>query len=148
MSDPPTICDEILVELLAVLELSLLRYVGEAHLWIDDSHAEAMVTLERLAAEQHRSASEVAELLAARHLLPEMATYPSKFAQYHYLAMSFVLDKVIEDQESVVAVASDAVASCEALVASGVLRDVRNCERANLVELQRLSEELHRRQPV
>ncbi|MGC1275353.1 MAG: hypothetical protein WBC44_16725 [Planctomycetaceae bacterium] len=135
MTEPPTTCDEALVELLAALELSLLQYVSQAELWTDAGQDEAAATLGRLAKEQRQSSAETAERLAARHLLPELTNFPSAFAQLHYLALTYMLDRLIANQQSVVAVAEEAVVACDSIP---VLKRIRDRETRNLIELQRL----------
>lgn len=133
-------CNVALVDLLSTLELSLLQYVSEAELWTDATHADATSTLGRLANGQRQSVGEAAELLARRRLLPELENFPSAYAQLHYLALDYVLDRLIEDQQGVVAVANEAIAECTAAKAMPDLKRIRDREAGHLAELQRLCE--------
>lgn len=147
MTDSPAACDAALVDLLTVLELSLLQYVSEADPWIDAHHAEATATLARLAKGQRRSSTETAELLARRHLLPELANFPSEYAQLHYLALTYILDRLIENQQRVVTVVGSAIDACDVEESTPILERIHDREAGHLAELQRLHENFRTSEP-
>jgi hypothetical protein len=143
MTAPSSVCDASLVALQMALEQSLLQYVSEANLWVDGGHAGATATLQRLAKSQRESSAAVGELLASRRLLPELVSFPTEYAQWHYLALSYVLARLVENQQQVAAVAADAVAACSEGIAAAVLKSIAEREANHLEELRRLGEPLH-----
>ena len=142
MTQTSPTCDEALVELFAVLERSLLQYLDEANPWTDAAHADAKATLDRLAAGQRQSAAELADLLAERHLLPGASTFPSEFARWHYLALTFVMDRLLANQIGVVAAADGAVLACGQDPAAKLVQQVRVREAEHLDELRWLLKSL------
>ena len=140
ISPQPAACDEALVALQVVLDQSLLQYVSEARLWVDAAHAGATKTLKRLAEGQRESASDLADLLASRRLLPELATFRSEYAQWHYLALAYLIERVVADQQRVVAVAQEAVSACAATGSATSLEAIMKREVGHLDELRRLGE--------
>jgi hypothetical protein len=138
-----TICNEQLAELCAVLGASLLQYLHQAGAWTDAAHAEAAEILDRLATSQQQSFLETAELLAQRHGLPASLAYRSEFASLHYLALDYLIGRLIADQIGVVAATDDALQACRDETATHVLERIRQREAEHLTELRRLSEQLY-----
>lgn len=131
-------CDEAIAGLLNALGPSLLQYLDEAGAWTDLEHAEAQTTLDRLAASQRMSFDEVAGLVTHRHVLPELATYPTEFGSLHYLALDFLMTRLLANQIAVVAAADDALAACERDAAGRILKRVQEREVGHLAALRQL----------
>ncbi len=137
-ASPPNACDDALSALLAALGPNLLQYLDAARPWTPEPADRT--TLDRLAAEQRRNFAEVVDLLARRHVRPESGTFPSEFAALHYLALDFLIGRVVAGQIAVVAAADVAVAACVRDAAVRPLRAIREREAERLVELKRLAE--------
>jgi len=131
-------CDHAIADLLNALGPSLLQYLDEAGAWTDLEHAEAQATLDRLAASQRTSFDEVASLVTHRHVLPELATYPSEFGSLHYLALDFLMTRLIANQIGVVAAADAALAACGKDVSRPTLERVQEREAGHLTSLREL----------
>lgn len=143
MTVPSPACDEALADLFVALGGSLLQYVDEAGPWTDSARADAKATLDRLAAAQRESFAEVGDLILARAALPELDAYPSEFASLHYLALGFLIGRLIADQLNVVATADVALAACGRTAETRPLERVRDREAARYEELRRLAARLH-----
>lgn len=135
-------CDDAIGGLLNALGPSLLQYLDEAGAWTDRNHADAQSTLDRLAAEQRGSFDDVASLVTQRHVLPEIETYPTEFGSLHYLALDFLMTRLIANQIGVLAAADAAVAVCKGDVASRVLELVQGREAGHLAALRQLADRL------
>ncbi|MBA3311973.1 MAG: hypothetical protein M3552_07790 [Planctomycetota bacterium] len=146
-ADRRSACDEAIEDLLNALGPSLLQYLDEAGAWTDLEHADAQATLDRLAVGQRASFEEVAGLVTRRHVLPELETYPSEFGSYHYLALDFLMTRLIANQIGVVAAADAAIAACARTQALRIIERVREREAECLAELRKLIDRL-RESPV
>jgi hypothetical protein len=143
MALPQPACDEALADLFVALGRSLLQYIDEADPWTDANHAGAKATLDRLAAAQRDSFTEIGDVLLAAHPLPELDAYPSEFASLHYLALDFLIGRIIADQLNIVATADAAITACGLNKAARLLERVRDREAAHYDELRRLADRLH-----
>lgn len=139
---PGNACDAAIADLLNALGPSLLQYLDEADAWTDPEHADARATLNRLAAAQRTSFEDIAGLIARRHVLPKLETYPSEFSSFHYLALDFLMTRLIANQISVIAAADAAVTACARTQALKVVERVRERETNNLTELRKLPDRL------
>jgi hypothetical protein len=135
-------CDEAIAALLNALGPSLLQYLDEAGAWTDLEHADAQMTLDRLAASQRTSFNEIASLVTHRHVLPELETYPSEFGSLHYLALDFLMTRLIANQIGVIAAADAALTACARDAVSRVLTRVREREVGHLATLRQLHDRL------
>jgi hypothetical protein len=135
-------CDEAITRLLNALGPSLLQYLDEAGAWTDLEHAEAQASLDRLAASQRTSFDEVASLVTHRYVLPELETYPMEFGSLHYLALDFLMTRLIANQIGVVAAADAALAACGTDIARPTLERVQEREAGHLTSLRELLEML------
>lgn len=140
MVAPAQACDDALAELYAALGRSLLQYLDEADPWTDAGHADAKATLDRLAAGQRESFADVNDLVLRRHVLPSLDTYPSEFASFHYLALDFLIRRLVADQLGVVAAVDAAFAACGQGTAARALGRVRTREAERFEELRRLAD--------
>jgi hypothetical protein len=135
-------CDDAITRLLNALGPSLLQYLDEAGAWTDLEHAEAQASLDRLAASQRTSFDEVASLVTHRHVLPELETYPMEFGSLHYLALDFLMTRLIANQIGVVAAADATLAACGKELSSRILERVQEREAGHLASLRELLNQL------
>lgn len=143
MTPAPQSCDEALADLFVVLGRSLLQYIDEAGPWTDAAHEGARVTVDRLAAGQRESFAAVGDLILGRDSLPELDAYPSEFAALHYLALDFLIGRLIADQLGIVATADAVLAACGRGPAREALERIRTREAGHYDELRRLTDRLH-----
>jgi len=142
MTGSPEDRREALCDLLAKLGRSLLQYLDEADPWTDAAHADAKTTLDRLAAGQQDSCREVSDLLLELHEPADFGTYPSEFASLHYLALDFLMSRMVADQLGVVAAADAAIAAYGRGAGLRTLNRVWEREAGHFEELRRLADRL------
>ena len=142
MSDPPANCNDALGRLFATLSRSLLQYLDEAEPWTEARQVAARESLKQVAASQRRSIARLADLVVRRHVLPESASFPSGFAALHYLALDFLMDRLIADQIGVVAAIDEALAACRDDQATRVLERVQTREAEHFDRLRQIARSL------
>ncbi len=127
-------------DLLIQISRSLLQYVSEIWPWSAADAEETRRTLDRLAADQRESAAALVRLLDDRGEVIDFGTYPTEYTSLHYVAVDFLLDQLVENQDSIVAACETALRSAEADAdAADLLRDITTAERNRQDELRRLS---------
>ncbi len=127
-------------DLLIQISRSLLQYVSEIWPWSALDAEESRRTLDRLAADQRKSAAALVRFLDARGEVIDFGTYPTEYTSLHYVAVDFLLGQIIENQDSIVAAWEAVLRSADANTdAADLLRDITTAERNRLDELRRLS---------
>jgi hypothetical protein len=78
---------------------SVLIYVGAAFPWTTSRGEETLVRLRRLIADEGRAIAALGQYLVRRHLPPPYtASYPSSFTTINFLALDYVLPRLVEDE--------------------------------------------------
>lgn len=127
--------------LLINLGRSLLQYVGECWPWTGaDGEIERALIL-RIVDRQSEDVARLADLLVRRHWSVDFGTYPTDYTDLHYVALDFLLDQLIANEESLI---GELEAGIETTAqddpeAARLLRDIVSQERDNLTELRKLS---------
>lgn len=95
--------DQTLNDAFISLRCSLFQYVGENSPWIpSDDEAAAQATLQELITAQRRQIAKLAELMTSQKLaFIDQGTYPTEYTDLQYLSFSYLLDKIIADQQAV-----------------------------------------------
>jgi hypothetical protein len=126
-------------DLLIQIGRSLLQYVGESWPWSASGAEETRHTLQRLVDEQRESVAALVRLLVDRGEIIDFGTYPTEYTSLHYVAVDFLLDKLVQNQEMVVR-ASDSLAreAANDPDTAETLRDIAARARKHLDELRRL----------
>lgn len=84
------------------LRCSLFQYVGENSPWMASVDEEAAhARLQELIAAQHRQIVKLAELISEKYNFFDQGTYPTEYTDLQYLSFSYLLDKIIADQQTV-----------------------------------------------
>lgn len=136
-------CEAALADLFTILGNSLLQYLDEADPWTDAEHAEAKATLDRLAKSQQTSYGELADIVARRHLQLNFETFPSEYSALHYLALDYVIGKIIANQIAVVAACDVALQACGRDPVARILVGIQSREAHHLVELRKLTDSFY-----
>jgi hypothetical protein len=120
---------------------SLLQYSSESWPWTSAADEQVRKELMRMADEQRDVVAALSDLLAARGHNIDFGTYPTEYTSLHYVAVDFLLSRLIANQEAIVleceATAGTADADDEA---KPLLEDIVLSERKHLDELRTLSE--------
>lgn len=111
MSSPSTY--SALNRLLIELGRSLLQYVGECWPWAGTRTQEAQRKIEELVQIQRQQFIELGELLDEADWTIEKGSYPTEYTDLHYVALSYLLDQLVQNQNAVVEETRRTLAACE-----------------------------------
>jgi hypothetical protein len=100
-------------QLLIDLGRSLLQYVGECWPWAGAKTQEAQRQIDELVQIQKRQVGELAELLDEAEWTIDKGTYPTEYTDLHYVALSYLLDQLIQNQRELVDEAKRTLAACQ-----------------------------------
>lgn len=117
---------------------SLPRYLARAEVWAPPSGRPALDLLKRIDAAQEAVCRRLAEAVLLRRGVPDMGEYPSEYARYHFLKLSFLRPTILAAQDQLVADLARAAAAldfdpeAQALVADAL--GMEKAHREQLVE--------------
>ena len=78
---------------------SLLAYVRDAYPWAAAEESEALTTLRRLIREEEEAVAALGRFLARRRVaLPPFESYPSSFTSINFVALDYLLPRLVEYQ--------------------------------------------------
>ncbi len=127
-------------DLLIQIGRSFLQYVGESWPWASTSADETRRTLERLATEQQQSVGALARLLNESGEYIDFGTYPTSYTSLHYVDVDFLLDQLVQNQETIVRACESASGGLNSdPMASSLVRDIVVAEQRHLDELRKLA---------
>jgi len=86
-------------DLLIDVGRSLLQYVGESWPWSSEDESDIHTAVERMVAEQHDTVLQIAGLLDERGHRITYGQYPSDYTSLHYVALDYLLDQLIAQQQ-------------------------------------------------
>lgn len=121
------------------LATSLLRYLREASPWVDDRHAEVIQELRSQANDQDESLALVADLLFERNWVPASPAWPEEYPSLQYLSLRFLWDRLLEDQQEIVALLDDVLAQGGDDAESPMIANVRTRETERLEALRQIN---------
>jgi hypothetical protein len=131
--------EPILNDVLIALHRSLLQYMVDAWPWTDDHSAAAKEAIETEAASQAETVAGLTELLRERGFPVAFGTYPD-FSNLNYLALDFLLKRLVRNQESVVAACrSAAISLAQHPEDADLVREIESSEQDRLDHLKLLA---------
>jgi len=131
--------NEELNRIVICLGRNLVQYIGESWPWAED-HPEEREAVDRVVQRQQESMRKLVELLEAREEIVDFGTYPD-YSEYHYIALDYVLDRLIAAERGLIAEIQRAQEVCDSdPEARQVLSEVAAAERENLKTLEELAE--------
>ena len=86
-------------DLLIAVARCLLQYVGESWPWTSDEEAAERAAVERMVTEQRETVLHMAALLDDRAHRITYGQYPSEYTSLHYVALDYLLDQLVDDQQ-------------------------------------------------
>ncbi len=99
----PMSSEEILNQILVLHHRSLATYLGDARPWAEFTREEqAQQLLTSIVTDQHRTVDEINELLLERNHTPHFGEFPMSYTGLHDLSFSFLLKKMIEQQQRII----------------------------------------------
>ena len=136
--------NDVLNHIVGCVYRSLLQYSIECSTWTTLSESAGAVTpeqqaVEQMAARQQEFVGRLADLLAERGAAVDYDTYPDN-SEMHYGSRDFLVGKIIEDEQYVVAQLEAAVkALAHDAEASALVSELLTAERGNLAKLRQLA---------
>lgn len=99
-------------DLLIAMSRSLLQYTGEASPWAPSTDDAFTEQLQALVRQQQSQIARLASLLSQRMDYFDVGTYPTDYTDLQYLSLSYLLARLIRDQEAVLAKLRATAAEC------------------------------------
>lgn len=128
-------------QLLIDVGRSLLQYVGECWPWSGSKSQDAQRKIEDLVEIQQRQVGELAELLDDAEWTIDYGTYPTEYTDLHYVALSFLLDQLIQNQRELVEESKRTSSACEVhSEARQLVSEIEATQQAILNELEVLGQ--------
>jgi hypothetical protein len=119
---------------------SVLMYVGDAFPWTTSRGEPTLVRLRRLVTEEGRAIAALGQYLVRLHLPPPYtASYPSNFTTINFLALDYVLPRLVDFERSSLA---DLERDLSRITDAGARAEVEKLaavKRLHLAELQELA---------
>ena len=127
--------NEELNRIVICLGRNLVQYIGESWPWAED-HPEKREAVDRVVRRQQESVRKLVELLEAREEIVDFGTYPD-YSEYHYIALDYVLDRLIAVEKGLIAEIQRAQGVCDGdPEALELLREIASAEQENLKTLE------------
>jgi hypothetical protein len=84
---------------------SLLSYIGDAFPWTTTAGSPALATLDRVVKEEGAAVAALGRFLVRNHVMvPPAGAYPSSFTSYNFVALSFLVPRLEEEEKRSIAV--------------------------------------------
>jgi len=138
----------VLNDLLICLYRSLLQYTIECWPWTDDSELEQRQAIEELATRQRAQVGRIVELLESRQYPIDFGQYPD-WSELHYVALEYLLAKLIEDEANITASVERAQAAlAEDTQGRHLAAEILLSEQRHFARLKELAAAQNRQTPV
>jgi hypothetical protein len=143
MSDASTYAA--LNQLLIDLGRSLLQYVGECWPWSGTESQDAQRKIEALVEIQKDEVLQLGELLDEADWTIDQGTYPTEYTDLHYVALSYLLDQLVQNQRDIVEEAQRVLTQCESHAqARRLVSEIHSAQQRILDEIQTLAQSTSR----
>jgi hypothetical protein len=118
---------------------SILQYVRESYPWANAKNDAARVAVHRIAEAEAASLAKLARLMLKKHLnLPAHGDFPISFTDGNYVAVSYLIPKLISAQRQLLADLERDLPSISDSDLKNAIAALRDLKRANLSELEAL----------
>ena len=122
------------------LARSLLQYVGDCGLWTSAEAVAELETIDELVARQMVQIGRLADLLAARQTTVDFGQFPPEYGELHYVALDFILDRLISNQQALVSSLEETAKACsDDPEVAALLQAILAEERENVNKLRQLA---------
>jgi hypothetical protein len=120
--------------------LSMLRYVGEAFPWTTADGGPALQRVRDIEAEDREATASLGRFLFRRHIAPSYTgSYPSNFTTINFLALGYLLPRIIDGQRKALADLERDTAAVTDADARAELEKLLAVKREHLAELEALN---------
>lgn len=131
----------VLAKILVRERYSLLQYLSTASPWTPPSERAALGRLERLAAAEKDALGRISRRLQELRVTPLSGCYPEQFSEYHYLAVDYLLPRLIQEQEKAIAQLEADLTQLSSDEDRQAVEPLLEQKRNSLEELRKLAEE-------
>ncbi|MFG0333966.1 MAG: hypothetical protein ACF8TS_11440 [Maioricimonas sp. JB049] len=126
-------------ELLILIGRNLLQYLGESWPWVGDDAVALGQSIQQQVQDQQEEIAQIVDLLDRRYHPIEFGAFPTEYTSLHYVAIDYLLDQLVAEQQSLVAevsrISSGVANDPEA---AGLLREIHQAESRRLEKFQSL----------
>ena len=131
--------NDALNRILMRLYRSLLQYMGESWPWSSVDESREQQVIDQLVREQTSQVAMLVDVLNDRGHAIDFGQYPDN-SEYHYVALDFVLERIIRDEQAVLTAVRQAKADCGGdPTALRLLEQVESSERTIIERLMALA---------
>jgi hypothetical protein len=136
--DPHT--QTLLQDLLRRESRSVLIYVAEAYPWTASTRSKALTTLQQLIAAEREAVAHLGRFLVRQRIpLPFLPSYPAHFTTINFLALDFVLPRLIEQERHSIAELERDLASVKDPAARAEVERLLALKRQHVPQLEELA---------
>jgi hypothetical protein len=119
---------------------SLAQYLGESWPWTRRKHGAAQDLLRAIIDDERRWAARLADLIEQAGGVPAPGNYPTEFTELHYLALGFMLDRLVRFIDAaVVRLERDRAAGIDNPAARALFEEMIERKRGQSEALHRLA---------
>jgi hypothetical protein len=136
--DPQT--QALLQDILRRESRSVLMYVAEAYPWTTSTQTTALVTLQQLIAAEKEAVSHLGQFLVRHHVpLPFLPSYPAHFTTINFLALDYILPRLIEHERSSITDLERSLHAVKDSTARVEVEKLLDLKRRHLTQLEELT---------
>jgi hypothetical protein len=119
---------------------SLLQYIHDSYPWTPSAERTALTQIRDLAKHQQERAAALARWLERKkHFMPYLGSYPSAFTTINYVALDYVIPKIVADEQNGLALLDADLAVLHDSEALALVGAVAAKKRAHLKILEELA---------
>jgi hypothetical protein len=138
--DPQT--QTLLQEILRRESRSVLMYVAEAYPWTSSTRTKALTALQHLIAAEREAVAFFGRFLVRHRVpLPFLPSYPAHFTTINFLALDFILPRLIEHERQSIAELESDLAAVKSPEARAEVEKLLAIKRKHLPQLEELASE-------
>ncbi len=119
---------------------SVLMYVAEAYPWTNATGTKALSALQQLIAAEREAVACLGRFLVRQRIpLPFLPSYPAHFTTINFLALDFILPRLIEHERKSIAELESDLAALKSPVARAEVEKLLDLKRKHLPQLEELA---------
>jgi hypothetical protein len=119
---------------------SVLMYVAEAYPWTTSTQTKTLTALQQLIAEEREAITNLGRFLVRQRIpLPFLSSFPSHFTTINFLALDFILPRLLEYERRSIADLERDVVGLKDSAARAEVEKILTLKRRHLPQLQELA---------
>ncbi|MHB1426222.1 MAG: hypothetical protein ACYC3I_23910 [Gemmataceae bacterium] len=117
-----------------------LMYVAEAYPWTTSTQTEALADLQQFIRDEREAIAVLGRFLVGQRIpLPFLPSYPAHFTTYNFLALDFILPRLLEHERQSIAELERDLAALKAPAARAEVEKLLTVKRRHLPRLEELA---------